>query len=336
MKSILVYFSLIFLFFISCTSADRTDKDLDKQPDKRIIQEMESELKLLEGEIILLKDHFEFLLANRDSILLSAQKDKYNFDKGFSTNTPRDSGILSSVLIFRNSPDYARSLENVLVTNPMDSLFYRVINKYDMIAQVYFNTVDQVSRVYPPYDAKALLDPNIDVTNFNFFYEANEENNPEKGPKWTKEVYIDPAGRGWILSLIHPVFDGDALYSVLGIDLTIDTIITRYLERRAGNYLIINSKGDIVGGDAVAIEALSFPPLLNHVYRETIRADNFRISDFNLFNSKNKEVRSMAQAFLLQRKDHFVFKDDFSPKEAYSVPLNLLDWYLIRINPRGR
>ncbi|MCE7055522.1 cysteine protease [Algoriphagus sp. AGSA1] len=336
MNQILIYFSLILLFFSSCTSVDRTDKDFDRAPDKSIIQEMESELQLLEGEIILLKDHFEFLLGNRDSILLSAHKDKYNFDEGFSTNTPRDSGILSSVVIFRNTPDYDRSLENVLVTNPMDSLFHRVINKYDMIAQVYFNTVDQVSRVYPPYDAKALLDPSIDVTKFNFFYEANEENNPGKGPKWTKEVYIDPAGRGWILSLIHPVFDGDVLYSVLGIDITIDTIITRYLEKRAGNYLIVNSKGDIVGGDAAAIEALSFPPLLNHVYRETIRADNFRISDFNLFNSKNKEVRSMAQAFLLQRKSHFVFKDDFSPKDAYAAPLNLLDWYLIRINPRGR
>ncbi|WP_439489401.1 cysteine protease [Algoriphagus sp.] len=336
MKSILIYFSLGLLFFTSCTSADSTDKDLDKQPDKNIILEMESELQLLEDEIILLKEHFEFLLGNRDSVLLSSPKDKYTFDKGFSTNTPRDSGILSSVVIFRNTPDYDRSLENVLVTNSMDSLFHRVMNRYDMIAQVYFNTVDQVSRVYPPYDAKTLLDPYIDVTKFNFFYEANEKNNPGKGPKWTKEVYIDPAGRGWILSLIHPVFDEGVLYSVLGIDITIDTIIGRFLEKRSGNYLIINSKGDIVGGDAAAIEALSFPPLLNHVYRETIRADNFRISDFNLFNSKNKEVRSMAQAFLLQRKDHFAFKDDFSPKEAYSVPLNLLDWYLVRINPRGR
>lgn len=334
MKSVIYGIFPILFFLISCEPSDKIGEDHSLVFDKSIILEMESELKQLEEEIIVLKDHFEILLANRDSLLLHADENKYSFDEGFSTNTPQDSGKLSSVVILNSASDFEKSMENVLITNSMDSLFNRTYEKFDMIAQVYYNTVDQVSRVYPAYDAKTLLDPSIDLTSFNFFYEGDFSHNPEKGLKWIPEVYVDPAGRGWILSLVHPVLENEELYAVLGIDITVDEIIGRYLQKKKGEFLIVNNKGDIVGGNAAAIEALSFPPLLNHVYRETILSDNFRISEFNLFNSKNSEVRKMAKSFLLNEKSHFFFEDEFSPVAAHSVPFNLLDWYLIEIELR--
>lgn len=333
MKSCFLWFFSVFFFLVSCQSPDKIQREQSSEFDVSIILEMESELAQLEEEIVLLKDHFEFLLENRDSILKIADTKKYNFDEGFSTNTPQDSEKLSSVVVFNTTSDFDKSMENVLITNGMDSLFDRSLEKYDMIAQVYYNTVDQVSRVFPAYDSKTLLEPNLDLTVFNFFYEGDFSHNPKKGPKWIPEIYVDPAGRGWILSLVHPVLENDELYAVLGIDITVEEIFDRYLEDKIGEYLIVNSKGDIVGGNAGAIEALSFPPLLNHVYRETIMSDNYRVSDFNLFNSKNREVREMAKAFILNKDKYFLFKDEFSPVAAYSVPFNLLDWYLIEIEP---
>ncbi|WP_192350194.1 PDC sensor domain-containing protein [Algoriphagus sp. Y33] len=311
------------------TSGNRSKHNL--QFDRSIIIEIESELSRLDEEIIMLKDHFEFLLANRDSLRQYVEVDKYSFDHGYSTNLPKDSEKLSSVVILNTTPDYDAAMRNVLITNGMDSLFHQTFEKHGMLAQVYYNSVDQVSRVFPAYDSKALLDPDIDVTSFNFFYEGDFKHNPEKGPVWIPEVYVDPAGRGWILSLVHPVTEQGELYAVLGIDITVDELIGRFLESKEGDFLIVNSKGDIVGGKAVAIESLSFPPLLNHVYRETILADNFRISDFNLFNSKNNEVRKMANAIILDKENHFFFADEFSPVAAYAVPFTLLDWYLIEI-----
>lgn len=296
-----------------------------------VISEMESELTQLDAEIILLKDHFEFLLSNKDSLRQYAEINKYRFDGGISTNRPLDSEKLSTVAILNTTTDFEKSMESAVITHGMDSMFQQTYEKYGMLAQVYYNTVDQVSRVYPAYDAKTLLDLNIDVTSFNFFYEGDLEHNPNRGPVWIPEVYVDPAGRGWILSLIHPVYDQEELYAVLGIDITVDELISRYLEKEQGDFIIVNSKGDIVAGNASAIEALSFPPLLNHVYRETIHSDNFRISDFNLFNSKNREVRQMAQSFILEKKSSFFFEDEFSPTAAYAVPFTFLDWYLIEI-----
>jgi len=332
MKSAIFCIFPILIFLSSCEPITKTSSNHSLVFDLSITLEIESELTQLNEEIIFLKDHFEFLLANRDSLLNHVEVSKYSFDGGFSINTPMDSEKLSSVVILNSTTDFDKAMENVLISNGMDSLFNQTFEKYGMLAQVYYNTVDQVSRVFPAYDAKTLLDPSlVDLTSFNFFYEGDLEHNPEKGPVWIPEVYVDPAGRGWILSLVHPVFEQGELYAVLGIDITVDVIIGRYLEKKEGNFLIVNSKGDIVGGNAAAIEALSFPPLLNHVYRETIHADNFRISDFNLFNSKNREVRMMAQSFLLKKESHYFFKDEFSPKAAYAVAFSLLDWYLIEI-----
>lgn len=330
MKSIFWIFPILIALF-SCEPAAKNSGNSDLVFDRSIVQEIESELTSLNGEIILLKDHFEFLLENRDSLQNYVEVDKYDFDGGYSTNSPKGSEKLSSIVILHTTPDYDAAMQNVLITNGMDSLFYQTFEKHSMLAQVYYNSVDQVSRVFPAYDSKTLLDPGIDLTSFNFFYEGDFEHNPERGPVWIPEVYVDPAGRGWILSLVHPVSEQGELYAVLGIDITVDELITRFLKKKEGDFLIVNSQGDIVGGNVKAIEALSFPPLLNHVYRETILADNFRISDFNLFNSKNSEVREMAKAILLNRETHFLFKDEFSPIAAYAVRFTLLDWYLIEV-----
>lgn len=333
MKPIVLWILPVLIFFNSCEQRAEYGSDYDSVFDKSIITEMEFELFKLEKEIIFLKDQFEFLLANRDSLLKHADKDKYTFDGGYSVNTPKDSGKLSSIVILNTTPDFEEAMDNVLISNSMDSIFAHIFQENDMLSQVYSNSVDQVSRVFPAYDAKTLLDPDIDLTSFNFFYEGDLHHNPEKGPVWIPEIYVDPAGRGWILSLVHPVLDDGKLHAVLGIDITVDELISRFLEKRDGHFLIVNGKGDIVGGKASAIKALSFPPLLNHVYLETILADNFRISDFNLYNSKNQEVREMAHSIIQKKESDFIFEDEFSPTAAYAAPFTLLDWYLIEIIP---
>ena len=334
MKSLFLWFFLLSIFLSSCNSPDKIERNHRPVFDESIILEMEAELTILEEEIVLLNDHFEYLLENRESILMKADHSRYSFDGGFSTNTPQDSKSLSSVVIFNSATDFDKSMESVWLTNSMDSVFKRSLENHEIIAQVYYNAIDQVSRVFPAYDAKALLDPNIDVTTFNFFYEGDFNHNPEKGAKWIPEVYVDPAGRGWILSLVHPVLSDGELYAVLGIDITVEEIFERYLENKKGEYLIVNGKGDIVGGNARAIEALSFPPLLNHVYRETILSDNYRVSDYNLFNSKNREVRKMAKSIILNKEKIYQFEDEFSPIAAYAAPFNLIEWYLIEIEPK--
>lgn len=328
--------SLFSLFFILIACGDSVQEGY--QSDKLVLGQMVSVLEeqaaILTGEIVRIADKMDSLLQNKEAILSQDLPDPYRMEGAFSSIPTLGDTARSTVILLNSTADYQAGLEEIKLTNSMDSVFANLYSKYVNIAQVYFNTSNQVSRVYPSYDVVNIIDPNIDVTEFNFFYEADEEHNPEKGPVWIQEPYVDPAGKGWILSLIHPVYDGDRLFAVIGIDVTVDEIIQNFFDNYEGSFLIVNRKGDIVAGTSSAIESLSMPPLKNHVYRETIKADYFRITDYNLFNSKSREVRKMASQFLVEGQDFFPFVSESYLQNAVCQRFDDIDWFMIKINPR--
>ncbi|MFC3414382.1 cache domain-containing protein [Algoriphagus hitonicola] len=323
---------LILALLISCDSSTSVKTREQRIYMERVVFTIEEELRLLSDEIEELARFSEFLLEKQDSLRPLQDPNRYEFKGYYSSNSIDTLEGKSSVILLNKCPDIAKAKNDILVTNGLDSAFAELYAKYDLIEQVYSNSNLQLSRVYPPYDVVNIVDPDIDVTKFNFFYEGDEEHNPSRGPVWIPEPYVDPAGRGWILSLVHPVYYQDELHSVIGIDLTVNDIIQGFLEEEKGNYIIVNKKGDIVAGKATAIEALSMPPLRNHVYLETINSDNFRISDYNLFNSKSREVRSMGQTFLMAKDNHFSFVEESFLNDAVCKSFSAIDWYLIRIN----
>lgn len=326
-----LYF-LVFFTLVSCSSQESTSKEEQLQQLEVLIESFEVQARVLMGEISNLADFHERILQKKEQILQAHQSDRYHFAGYYSSNTPDSDSLKSSIVITENVIDYERARQEVRMTNALDSAFASTFYKYQIVAQVYVNSAQQVSRVFPAYDAPNILDSGIDLTDFNFYYEGDLAHNPEKGPVWIPDPYVDPAGKGWILSLVHPVYEQDDLFSVIGIDIQIEQFIEEFLDNQPGDYLVVSGKGDIVGGTSAAIEALSLPPLKNHVYRETIRSDNFRISDFNLFNSKSREVRAMAKAFLLESKEEFMFEEEDFLLDAISTKFTLIDWYAIKIN----
>jgi hypothetical protein len=161
---------------------------------------------------------------------------------------------------------------------------------------------------------------------------ADEVRNPDKGAKWLEEVYLDPAGRGWVLSVVHPVYYRNILQGVMGIDITVNDLVGNFLDKSDKNLLIVDGNGTIVAGKAKAIEALNMPPLKNHTYIQTINSDNFPVEDFNLFKSKSKEVRRMVSKFLLEKNNRFELALDGKNQKVFCKQINLVNWYLIDID----
>lgn len=328
------HYSIFFLLVIilSSCSGKAEDQKSDLSNLENLVSKIENRVFIYKDEIERLKVHYEYLINKHDSLLPLIDNSKYQFKGGFSTNRPESDTALSTIFISTQNLDFEKAKEEVALTNGLDSVFLKLYKKEDLIAQVYSNSATNVSRVYPSYDAKNLISPEIDITSFNFYYEADEKHNPGKGPVWIPEAYVDPAGSGWIFSLIQPVYDKHKLFAVLGIDFSIDNYIQYFLDQEKGRFLIINKKGDIVAGKSSAIEALSMPPLKNHVYRETIKMDSFRISDFNLFNSKSKEVREMAKSILFENNDEYTFYHEKGLTNARVYPFKIVNWYLLELN----
>src|SRR5574343_442414 len=79
-----------------------------------------------------------------------------------------------------------------------------------LIAQLYLNTKDSFNRIYPYFDVKGQYPPRMDIPSYNFYYEADAKHNPGRKAVWT-DAYLDPAGQGWMVSSIAPVWQGNTL-----------------------------------------------------------------------------------------------------------------------------
>lgn len=327
---LLCLFTLVISF--ACDTARRNEEHTHFELLDSIIFRMEENLIPLEKEIQELAELSSSLFGKKDSLVIAVESDKYIIDENKWFYNPNEDKSASTVFISFQTDNMDKSIEEVYVTEPMDKAFQDILSRHPMISQVYYNSGSQISRLYPPYDLANTIVPEIDVTAFNFYYLADELRNPDKKQVWVEEIYLDPAGRGWTLSLIHPVYYQEELKGVLGMDITLIDLMEYFLGRFKKNLMIIDSQGTIVAGTTKAIEALSMPPLKNHTYLQTITSDNFRKEDFNLFRSKSKDVRRMASKFLYEKENTYNLEMGGLNYFAYCRQMNVLNWYLLDLH----
>lgn len=94
------------------------------------------------------------------------------------------------------------------------------------ITALYFNTADNYHRIYPWIDTQQQYPDDVDITQFNFYYQADQAHNPERQIIWT-EAYLDPAGQGWTVSLVAPIYlePNASMTGVVGIDISAETLV---------------------------------------------------------------------------------------------------------------
>lgn len=168
-----------------------------------------------------------------------------------------------------------------------------------LIAQLYVNTSDSLNRIYPWFDVLAIYAPKMDIPSYNFYYEADAVHNPERGVVWT-DAYVDPAGAGWMVSAIAPVYGadyGDRLDAVVGLDITTNTIVDQVLDiafEGDGYAILVSRDGTILALPPEAEGDLGISALLDHSYEEAILQDTFKPDTFNIY--RRAELFDLAQA----------------------------------------
>ncbi|GAB3648032.1 hypothetical protein GCM10028791_11120 [Echinicola sediminis] len=297
------------------------------------VTSMEAEMRPLEDEVGKLAAFTENLFIYRDEFAHKASKEQYKQSQSGVIYREAEGEGESSVYVSFLTPDAKKAIHQVYYTEALDSAFAAIQCNIPLVCQVYFNTRLQMCRIYPPVDVLNVFEEDLDLTMFNFYYMADEVRNPERKSKWVEDIYVDPAGRGWILSLIHPVFYNQELEGVIGLDITVNDLIDRFLSYGDKRLVLIDGEGNVVAGTSEAIELLNLPPLRNHTYVQTINADNFRKEDYNLFKSKSKEVRQMVSKFLLEKDNMYILGGEQRSHE-YTVlcrQMNLLNWYVLEL-----
>ncbi|GAU77887.1 ATP-binding protein [Fusibacter sp. 3D3] len=193
------------------------------------------------------------------------------------------------------------TLNKAIKTEAMDPIFKNILEADDKIVGIYFNSYDSMNRYYPFLEAVYnVFEPNMDIPNFNFYYLADEHHNKSRKPVWT-DVYLDPAGQGWMASCIVPIYNHEHfLEGVTGIDITIESIVNNILDLKlpwGASAFLVAPNGVILAMPETVEDIFEIKELRNQVYSETIKQDTLKPEIFNLFKNKDPQIAFQIETF---------------------------------------
>jgi len=277
----------------------------------------------------ILQDEHEYLFKNLDQSEFSIKNDYFMRSKsGFLYK--EGNAEKSSLYYSGDTKIGIKELKKAYLTEKMDKHFRAILKSNDLITQIYFNSYDNMNRIYPPTDVKKSYPPAINMEDYNFYYMADLKNNPKKKAVWT-EAYLDPAGSGWLVSCIVPIYNGDFLEGVTGIDITINNLINKILNLSLpykSNAFLVDHKGMILAINPSIEKILSLKELKDHVYKKSIDKTVIKPDEFNILNSPDDNVRSKLGHIFKNRIRSSMLK---LGDEEYLVTQNYIDetdWHL--------
>lgn len=190
----------------------------------------------------------------------------------------------------------------------LDPMMKQLKESNEQIASVYFNSWDSYNRIYPWFNTVAQYPSDMDIPEYNFYYLADEQHNPERGIVWT-DVYIDPAGHGWMASSIAPVYrtaqNGDQgfLEGVVGLDITVSSIVDSIQELAVpwdGYAVLASNTGMIMALPPQGEVDFGVKELTDYNYQQAISKEVFKPESFNLY--KREDTAELNQ-HLQQREE---------------------------------
>jgi signal transduction histidine kinase len=184
--------------------------------------------------------------------------------------------------------------EKVRRSAALDPLMKQIKALNPLVVQIYLNTRDSMNRIFPYTEGVTQFPAKMDITRFNFYYEADAAHDPTRAPVWT-DVYLDPAGQGWLASCIAPVYQGDVLEAVVGLDVTVGTIARRVLDLQLpwGAYgVLVGKNGSLIAMPKAGEADFGLAELLHHHYQQVVGQDTFKPDTFNLF--KRPQLQQLA------------------------------------------
>lgn len=220
-------------------------------------------------------------------------------DSGVAYYTPEDDGTGGAGFYSGRVPVTPEMQDKAAALAAIDPILRDIQQSSTLVVQTYFNTWDSYNRIYPFFDTLEVYAPRLDIPAFNFYYEADPEHNPSGGVVWT-DAYVDPAGQGWLLSAIAPVMVDDFLEGVVGVDITLNTIVERVLNITTpwgGFAVLLDRNGTILAMPPSAERALGLQEVSDHTYAEAVNTNTFKPEDYSLDN-----VPALTHLPIIQQK----------------------------------
>lgn len=246
-----------------------------------------------------------------------------------------EEGIFQNIYIEDGSTGFATGFtpldqdlkNNLMATEILNDYFEGLIDKFSFVTQVYYNDVESFSRVYPAFSAEGMIGPDMDLMAYNFVNVAVQD---RSNVQFINTPYIDPAGKGWVVSMVKAVeYDGE-LIGVFGVDLSVD-MLQRLLIVKNG-MLIVNEYGEVIALSEDMYQQAGLKVLKEHRYYSGVDRTILLPEDYNLNKSKILGLRQMWQGIIVENKVRGNIEFDGEERQYCSIEIEGYGIYLIHIN----
>ncbi|MBR9828553.1 MAG: ATPase [Oceanospirillales bacterium] len=169
------------------------------------------------------------------------------------------------------------------------------------------------------------------IPEYNFYYKADQVHNPGRNVVWT-DVYVDPAGLGWMTSAIAPVYRGDFLEGVVGLDVTVKTIVQQILQLDIpwqGYVMLINRQGIIMALPSKGEDDFGVQELTRFSYSEAITRESFKPEQFNI--QQRADTRVLAEMMRNAREGRGTLQLGGREKRVAWQEIGATGWQLLAV-----
>ena len=173
----------------------------------------------------------------------------------------------------------------VYFTEPIEESFAEFIEKNSIVSQIYYNEKHSYNRTYPAVKIDGIIDAKIDLRKYLFFRSADENNNPTRDIVILNKPYLDPAGAGWIISILRPIYFNDELQGVLGTDITLNNLRKNLCLH--DRMVVVNEYGDIIVASGELYNFFGIDKNASESYYAPVNKDVFLPEIYNLKHNKN-------------------------------------------------
>ena len=281
-------------------------KDLQKNTTSIVNEKIElinNKLNEMESLVnILQKEHQDFFT---NKLKFSPNQDiEFSFaSNGMFYKVNNNGG--SSVVVSNETKIDDDLLNELKNSEIFDITFKTIVNHEDDVVAAYFNSRKNYNRYYPFLnDSFDVFPSDINMTNYNFYYLADANHNPNRKSVWT-DVYLDPAHKGWLLSIIAPIYNKDILEGVTGIDVSLENFISSFLKLKLpydGKSFVMNKNGNLIAMQNELTNIFGIDNLNPYSYKkdEKIEETVYKNLEFNIENFKNEELVNTINRLIKQ------------------------------------
>ncbi|MDM8348188.1 ATP-binding protein [Pseudomonas sp. sp1636] len=258
-------------------------------------QVIDGRLRSVEAQVRIFRDAATHALQNT-----GFQPDALELRRHVSTSngvfySRSDDGRAAS--FYANStPAVQQDHVKALRLSQVDPLMRAIRDANPLVSALYFNSWDSYNRIYPFFMTPEQYPHDMVIPNYNFYYLADARHNPAREVVWT-DVYLDPAGQGWMMSAVAPVYRDDFLEGVVGLDITVGQMLSEIGELDVpwqGYAMLVSRENNIMALPQAGEEDFALHELTEYSYAEAVRREVLKPEDFSL-NSRT-DMQPLLQA----------------------------------------